>query len=279
MDVLIVDTTLRDGEQMAGIALKCCDKLNIAGILDYLGVYQIEAGVPAMGGEEKRSVAKIAEMGLKCKVSSWNRLNIPDIIKSMECGVDIIHISVPASDLQIVKKLGKSREWVLDNLKLCISFCRERGFPVTVGLEDASRADSSFLLKLISTASDEGVQRVRYADTVGIMTRNRVFDEISGIINSTNVSVEMHAHNDMGMAVANTLTAVKAGASHVDCTIGGIGERAGNCDFMKFVMAARVCFGLCKGYNIRSIREAQKEILSIVFHGKADREPAFLVPG
>ena len=268
MDVCIVDTTLRDGEQKAGIALKRSDKINIAGILDYLGIYQIEAGIPAMGGDEKKSVAKIAEMGLKCKVSSWNRLDISDVIHSMECAVDIIHISVPASDIQIMKKLGKTREWVLDNLKLCLAFCREKGFTVTVGLEDASRAEQSFLIKVAAAAMSEGAHRIRYADTVGIMTRNRITTVIRDIKSHIAADIEMHAHNDMGMAVANTLSAVKAGAAYVDCTIGGIGERAGNCNLLQFVRAAKVCFGLCNSYNVRDIKEAEKEIMGIISFGK-----------
>lgn len=265
MDINIVDTTLRDGEQKAGIALKLRDKIFIADILDRLGIYQLEAGIPAMGGEEKKSVLKIAQLGLKCKVASWNRLNVPDIIHSIDCGVDIIHISVPASDIQITRKLGKSREWVLDNLKRCICFCAEKNFDVTVGLEDASRADPAFLLKIIASAFMEGVKRVRYADTVGISTRSGVYEAIRNIKAEVNVEIEMHAHNDLGLAVANTLSAVKAGAAFVDCTVGGIGERAGNCDMLKFVRAAKACLGICSSYNINKIKHAQKEILDIIF--------------
>lgn len=264
MDVNIVDTTLRDGEQRAGIALKLADKVHIAGLLDSIGVYQIEAGIPAMGGEEKKSVKKIAELGLKCKVSSWNRLNTSDIEKSMECGTEIIHISVPSSDIQIEKKLGKTREWVVDNLRRCTSRCVEKGYVVTIGLEDASRAEMPFLLKLAATAFAEGVQVVRYADTVGILARQTVFECITAMRTALPVKIEMHAHNDLGMAVANSVAAIMAGASLVDCTAGGIGERAGNCDLLKFIKSARACLGLCGSFDLEKVREIQTEIAAIV---------------
>ncbi len=264
MDICIVDTTLRDGEQKAGIALRSGDKISIARILDRLGIFQIEAGIPAMGGEEKKSVSKIAGLGLRCKVSAWNRLNLSDITHSMECGVGIVHISVPSSDIQIKSKLGKSREWVADTLKKCVSYCMEKDFAVTLGLEDASRADPAFLLQIIASALIEGVQRVRYADTIGILTRSRINEQIRSIKDKVNIDIEMHAHNDLGMAVANSLSAVKAGAGFVDCTIGGIGERAGNCDMLKFIRAARACFGICSQYTMKDVKDAQKEVMGII---------------
>jgi homocitrate synthase NifV len=264
MDANIVDTTLRDGEQRAGIALKLAEKVHIARLLDSIGIYQIEAGIPAMGGEEKKSVQRIAGLGLKCRISSWNRLSMSDIEKSMECGTEIIHISVPSSDIQIESKLGKTREWVVDNLRRCTSRCVEKGFTVTMGLEDASRADMPFLLKLAASAFAEGVQVVRYADTVGIQVRQAVFECISAIRSALPVEVEMHAHNDLGMAVANSVAAVRAGAALVDCTVGGIGERAGNCDLLQFIKSARACLGLCGCFDLKKVREVQAEILGII---------------
>jgi homocitrate synthase NifV len=264
MQANIVDTTLRDGEQSAGIALKASEKVQIANLLNSLGVYQIEAGIPAMGGEEKRAVQKIAGLNLRSRISSWNRMNLTDIRHSMDCDVDIIHVSVPSSDIQIETKFGRNKEWVVDNLKRCISFVKEKGFEITVGLEDASRADFRFILQLIATCFLEGVKRVRYADTAGIQYRQRIFDEISRIRNQVCIDLEMNAHNDLGMAVSNSITAVKAGAEYVDCTIGGIGERAGNCDFARFVAAAKGCLGLLEDTDAKNIEAVQKDILRII---------------
>jgi homocitrate synthase NifV len=264
MNIHIVDTTLRDGEQKAGIALGINEKVKIAKILDSMGIYQIEAGIPAMGREEKQSIRKIAELGLRSRISTWNRLNIDDIKKSFDCGADIIHISVPSSDIQIKAKLKKDRDWVLDNVKRCISHARNKNQQITIGLEDASRAEIKFLLRIIAAASEEGADRVRYADTVGILTRKRIYEEIGVIRNEIKIDIEIHTHNDMGMAVANSLSAVRGGAEFVDCTIGGIGERAGNCDCLQFVKAAKACLGVSCEIDEVKLLEAQKDILKII---------------
>ncbi len=264
MGVRIVDTTLRDGEQRAGIALGSGEKLEIAKILEKMGVYQIEAGIPAMEGEEKKSIQKIVQQGLKCKISAWNRMSINDLKHSMDCGVDIIHVSVPASDIQISAKLGKDRPWVLDNMRRCISFARDKGFEVTVGLEDASRADFRYIMQIMAFAFLEGVKRVRYADTVGILQRQRIRRDIKSIRRVLDMGIEFHAHNDLGMATANSIAAAKAGAEYIDCTIGGMGERAGNCDFLQFLGASRECLGFFKELDLDFIKEMQKELSKII---------------
>ncbi len=269
MDIRIVDTTLRDGEQKAGIALGINDKVQIAKILDSMGIYQIEAGIPAMGKEEKQSIRKIAELGLKCRISTWNRLNIDDIKQSLDCGSDIVHISVPSSDIQIKAKLRRDREWVLDSIKRCLDYARSKNHQITIGLEDASRAEFKFLLQIIAAVSELGVSRVRYADTVGILSRKRIYEEIKIIRNETKTDIEIHTHNDMGMAVANALSAVKGGAEFVDCTVGGIGERAGNCDLLQFIKAAKACLGLSREVDELKLLEAQKDIMKIINRGQA----------
>lgn len=238
-EIRIVDTTLRDGEQAAGIALGAAEKVEIAKALDALGIYQIEAGIPAMGGEEKRTIMKIMSLGLCSRISVWNRLHLDDIRKSMSCGPVIIHICVPTSDIQIGHKLGKSRRWVTESMKRCISFAKERGYDVVVGMEDASRADLAFLKELLDHAKEEGVERVRYADTVGILHREKAFCDISALRQHSGLSFEIHAHNDLGMAVANSLAAVNAGAAYVNTTVCGIGERAGNCNLAQFIAASK----------------------------------------
>ncbi|MCH3965554.1 MAG: homocitrate synthase [Clostridium sp.] len=235
MDINIVDTTLRDGEQKACVALGVDEKVKIAEIINDMGISQIEAGVPAMGGDEKKSIEKIVELGLNSKISSWNRMDIKDIDESIDCGVDIIHISIPSSDIQIKSKLGKDRSWVMNTIKRCVAYTVDKGFEVTIGLEDASRADINFLIELCQVISELGVKRVRYADTVGILYPRKIFYHIKKLMQEVPVEVEIHAHNDFGMAIANSLGAAEAGAKFVNCTVTGIGERAGNCDFMKFI--------------------------------------------
>jgi homocitrate synthase NifV len=236
MDFKVVDTTLRDGEQMPGVAFNIEQKLKIAKYIDSIGIYQIEAGIPAMRGDEKKSVIKIAELGLTSKISAWNRLNIEDIKESIECGVDIIHVSVPTSQIQIKGKLRKDERWVLNNLEKCIYYVKERGGNISIGFEDASRAEEPFLYKLFNMCSSMGVKQVRYADTVGILTPLKAYNTIKKIVKYNEIDIEFHAHNDFGMAEANTLAAIAAGAKYVDCTLEGIGERAGNCDYNKLIL-------------------------------------------
>jgi homocitrate synthase NifV len=233
----IVDTTLRDGEQRGGNGLNFKEKVNAAIKIDKLNVYQIEAGTPAMGGEEKKSIIKIVESNLRSKISAWNRLRIEDIKHSIDCGVDIIHFAVPSSELQISTKLKRDVPWVINNLQKCIYYVRENGFEASVGLEDASRGDENFILDLCEICKREEVSRIRYADTVGILTPKKTFEIIKLIKEYCNIELEFHAHNDFGMAVANSIAAAKAGAEYVDCTLYGVGERAGNCDYYKFMEA------------------------------------------
>jgi homocitrate synthase NifV len=264
IELCIIDTTLRDGEQSAGIALGVNEKVEVAKLLDRMGIYQIEAGIPAMGGTEKKSMEKIIQLGLKSRISAWNRLNPADIAKSMSCGDVIIHISVPSSDLHIKHKLGRDRGWVLDNMRKCIYIARERGFEVTIGLEDASRADPGFLAELCREAWTEGADRIRYADTVGVLYRKKAYDELKLLRQSAPIDFEMHTHNDLGMALANSMAAVEAGVRFIDTTIDGIGERAGNCSFMDFVMAAKASGLGFTGVSIPELTFYEAEIIKIM---------------
>ena len=222
---------------MAGVELGFDDKIEFAKIIDSKDVYQIEAGTPAMGGDEKKSIEQLMSLGLKSKVSAWNRMNISDIKHSIDCRVDIVHISVPISDIQIKWKLGRNRVWVINEMKRSVYYAKEKGYEVVVGLEDASRTSTEFLMHIIREAKELGVQRVRYADTVGILYPDKIYKQIKQIKKNIDISIEFHAHNDFGMAVANSVSAVMAGAEFVDSTFGGIGERAGNCDYVKLINA------------------------------------------
>ncbi|OEH84645.1 homocitrate synthase [Desulfuribacillus stibiiarsenatis] len=263
----IVDTTLRDGEQKAGVAFNVCDKVKIAKLLDYIGVAQIEAGTPSMGGVERKSIEKIVELHLQARISAWNRMNHLDIQASIECGVDIIHISIPASDLHIYYKFNQTRQWVMEQMESCIDYARERNLEVHIGLEDASRADIDFILEICRKAQKAGASRIRYADTVGILTPSKVYQDIQTICEHIEVPVGIHAHNDFGMAVANSLASVRAGVTFVDTTIGGFGERSGNCNLLHMLKAAIVQGQGTKKEeaSLQKLLKVQDEILRI-FH-------------
>lgn len=264
MNAYIVDTTLRYMVQNDNITFKSSRKVRIAKLLDSMGVHQIEAGIPALSFEEMKSVNKIIELGLKSKVSSWNRLNSEDIEKSIECGAEIIHISIPSSNSLIFNKLGTTKEWVVDNLRRCTARCVEKGFKVTIGFEDASRAEMPFLLMLAASAFIEGAQVIRYIDAIGDLTREMIFERISEIKSSLPVEIEMYAHNGLGMAVANSIAAIRAGAVYVDCMSGCTDKYACNCDMLQFIKSVRACLGLCGSFDLGKVRETQTEIAAIL---------------
>ena len=240
----IVDTTLRDGEQSPGYAMDKSQKVFIASLLDKANIYQIEAGIPAMGIYEKETICEIIEKTQNSRISTWNRLNISDIKHSCECNPDIIHISVPVSYVQIYTKLKKNKAWITKNLTSCVEYAKSKNFQVTVGFEDASRADTTFMISLAMMLKEIGVDRIRFADTVGILSPSRTFNTIKEIIDYTHIEVEIHAHNDLGMAIANSVAAAKAGANFIDTTILGIGERVGNCNFKEFVDVSEPLFNM-----------------------------------
>lgn len=253
--VFIDDTTLRDGEQTAGVVFAKAEKKHIAKMLSELGVHQIEVGIPAMGGDEEESIKTIVKMNLSSSILAWNRPVISDIDASLRCGVGAIAISISASDIHIQTKLQKDREWVLESVKRAVDYAKEHGLYVSVNAEDASRADFEFLLEFARAAKECGADRLRYCDTLGMLDPFRTHKEISALIQSTGLEIEMHTHNDFGMATANALAGVRAGARYVNTTVNGLGERAGNAALEEIVMALKYLEGIEIGIKTHRLRE------------------------
>ena len=260
-NIKIDDTTLRDGEQTAGVVFANDEKIYIAKMLDKIGVHQIEAGIPTMGGDEKEAIHKIASLGLNCSVLGWNRAVKSDIDASVECGVDAVAISISSSDIHIEQKLRKSREWVLESVKTSVDYAKSFNLYVSVNAEDASRSDMEFLLQFARTARDVGADRLRYCDTLGILDPFETFMRVKNIIDIIGIDIEMHTHNDFGMAIANAIAGIKAGAIYVNTTINGLGERAGNAAFEELVMALKYIEGVDLGFNTTLFR-AQSEYVA-----------------
>ena len=249
--VTIVDTTLRDGEQTAGVVFANQEKIAIAEMLSDLGVDQLEVGIPTMGGDEKAAIKEIVKRNLKPSIMAWNRAVISDIEQSIDCGVDAVAISISVSDIHIEHKLRTSREWVLEHMVKSVEFAKKNGLYVSVNGEDASRADKDFLVQFISEAKKAGADRFRYCDTVGVREPYKIRDDIKYLYDKTNFDIEMHTHNDFGMATANAIAGIKGGASHVGVTVNGLGERAGNAALEEVLMALMLVYGY-KGENIET---------------------------
>lgn len=239
LEVKIDDTTLRDGEQTAGVVFANKEKIRIAKLLDEIGVHQLEVGIPAMGGDERDVIEEIAHLGLNASVLAWNRANLADIKTSIDTGVDAVAISLATSDIHIETKLMKDRAWVLDSIREAVAYAKSAGVYVSVNAEDASRTDLGFLVEYAAAAKAEGADRLRFCDTIGIMEPFRTYQVIKSLREETGMDIEMHTHNDFGMAVANAVAGIHAGATWVNVTVAGLGERAGNAALEEVVMALK----------------------------------------
>ncbi|SDJ99431.1 homocitrate synthase [Natronincola ferrireducens] len=252
----LLDTTLRDGEQTAGVVFANEEKIFIAKMLDELGVDQIEAGIPVMGDDEKEVIKKIVKSNLKASIMGWNRAVIKDIEASIDCGVDAVAISISTSDIHIKHKLNSTRNKVLDQMVKATEFAKSNGLYVSVNAEDASRTDLAFLLNFFKTAKEAGADRVRFCDTVGCLDPVTTYNIIKAIIDEVDIEVEMHTHNDLGMATANAIAGAIAGATYLGVTVNGLGERAGNASLEEVILSLKHALNIGDtGYNLSKMKD------------------------
>ena len=267
MKVRIFDTTLRDGEQTPGISLSPDQKLAIAKKLDALGVDAIEAGFPVISEGELKAVRMISSEGLSCEIAGLARANKKDIDAAVDGGLDYIHTFIATSDIHLEHKLKITRDQALEKAIEAVEYGKSRGLQVEFSAEDATRTDREFLKKVFGEVAKAGADRVDIPDTVGYSTPEYIAEITRDAVEVTKLPVSVHCHNDFGLAVANALSGIHAGAQCAHVTINGIGERAGNAALEEFSMALQ-CLPYEQKYetNIKSelIYETSRFVSKIV---------------
>jgi 2-isopropylmalate synthase len=242
--VRFFDTTLRDGEQTPGVTLTSEEKLLLARQLDKLGVDVIEAGFPVSSPGEKKAVREIAREGLSSRVCGLSRVLKPDIDACLDCDVSLVHTFVSTSDIQMRYTIKKSREEVLEMASEAVSYIKDHGVDCLFSAMDATRTDLDFLIQVCKAAEEAGADILNLPDTVGVMIPPAMRLLTEEVRKAVKAPIDVHCHNDFGLAVSNSLAAVEGGASGIQCTINGLGERAGNANLEEAVMSLKAIYGV-----------------------------------
>jgi homocitrate synthase NifV len=252
--IQLVDNTLRDGEQSPGVMFSGKEKLTIAYLLADSGIKHIEAGCPAVCEEERQSMKLLAKSGIDATLYSWNRAKKEDLELSFKCGINNLVISMPVSDQMITKKLKKNRNYVMDHFIKIVEFAVANEAQVICGLEDASRADLTFLKDLCRQLEKSGADRIRISDTLGTLYPEKTTLLIGEIRSAIKIPIEFHGHNNFGLANANSISAYLAGAEYIDTSILGIGDGCGITPLEEFVSAAEFILKVNTGVNIAGLK-------------------------
>ncbi len=254
-EVVIYDSTLRDGEQMPGVAFTPAVKMEIAGALDEIHVPQIEAGFPAVSPSEAAAVKQVAGAGFEADILCLSRLKRDDVDAAADAGVDMVLLFVPASPIQLRVKLKKTVDEILPEVARVTEYAVSRGLRVGFSTEDSTRADLMDLVRIYRAAIEAGAERVGITDTVGCATPNGLAQLVQKVRRSLkNFPLSVHLHNDFGLANANALAGVLAGARFVTTTVNGIGERAGNVPLQPFALACELLYGIKTGIDLEGLK-------------------------
>lgn len=253
--LVLEDTTLRDGEQAPGVAFSPQIKHKIVDALIRAGVKSIEVGIPAIGGDELTYLSEVAERQDEARLIPWNRGVREEVTASLDLGFKAVHIGLPASDLHLSSSVGKDRGWLLKTARDLVSYAKDRGAFVSISAEDLARTDPSFLADYANTVHQAGADRLRLSDTVGMLTPEGYGQRVAAVAQASDIDLQCHAHNDFGLAVANTLAGIWAGARYFHVTINGIGERAGMADLAQIATTMKYLYGIDLGVKLEMLAE------------------------
>jgi methanogen homocitrate synthase len=253
--IKVYDTTLRDGEQMPGVSFNREQKLALARKMDELNVHQIEAGFPIVSEEETKTVKAIANEGLDSDILALTRLRKEEVELAASCDVDMALVFIASSDVHIKYKLKYSCEEILDCVTEVLDYAKDYNMKINFSTEDSTRTDLKRLLKFYTIAVKAKVDRIGITDTVGCITPEGLAYLVNQIKEEYAMPMAIHLHNDFGLALANALAGVSAGATAVATTVGGIGERAGNVPLEQFVVAMKVLYGYDMGIDTTGLKD------------------------
>jgi methanogen homocitrate synthase len=261
--VHVYDSTLRDGEQMPGVAFSKEEKLTIARALDEARVPEIEAGFPSVSTTEFESIQAILDLDLDAEISVLSRCCEPDLDKVRQLDLDLVMLFIATSDIHMRDKLRMDRQQVEDKLSSALDFCRDHGIPFSFSSEDTTRSDLGFVRDLNWMAAERGARRIGVTDTVGCATPESIAHIVEVVREDLPCYVSVHCHDDFGLANANAIAGVMAGATHVAVTVNGIGERAGNVPLQEFVMTMEAMYKVSTGMDLTKLTEVSKLVAKI----------------
>ena len=260
----LYDTTLRDGEQTVGVVLDPEQKLEIAKLLDELGIDRIEAGFPRVSQDDWDAVKLISDAGLQAQVWGFSRAVPADLEALVELGVSASVIESPISDLKL-NAIGVDREKMLDRITSAMRFAVDNGILAAFFGVDSTRAEPDFYERVYKSAVEAGAQEVVVVDTLGIASPEAVADLVGKTVEwvGPDVPVHFHGHNDFGLATASAVAAVRAGARWIHGTINGMGERAGNADLGEVALTLRALYGVESTLRLDRIRDVAARVQTL----------------
>lgn len=262
-DLILEDTTLRDGEQAPGLAFSKQQKFRIHDALAACGVRWIEAGIAAMGGEELEFLNELLARGSDATLVGWNRGVREDVERSIGMGFRAVHIGLPTSDLHLKESVRRDRKWLLEQAATLIALAKDRGVFVSISAEDVGRTEIPFLQEYAGVVAGAGADRLRLSDTIGILTPEQYAERVAAVRQVTDIDLQCHTHNDFGLAVANTLAGLRAGARYFHVTVNAIGERAGMPDLAQAVMALKRLYGIDLGIDTTRLTELSRIVAEV----------------
>jgi methanogen homocitrate synthase len=261
--VHVYDSTLRDGEQMPGVAFSKDEKIAIARSLDDACIPEIEAGFPSVSQTEFDSIQAILDLDLDAEISVLCRCCEPDLDRVRQLDLDLVMLFIATSDIHMRDKLRMDRQHIMDKASNALDYCREHGIPFSFSTEDTTRSDLGFVRDINWMAAERGAKRIGVTDTVGCATPEAMTHIVEFLKEDLPCYMSVHCHDDFGMATANAVAGVMAGATHVATTVNGIGERAGNVPLQEFVLTMEAMYNVSTGMDLTKLTSVSRLVAEI----------------